>query len=74
VVAEKLRSRCVALYVNTYHVVEIDQSQKWENFTATMGTKLADEDIAAIAEYKVIDWPITSNDTALLNVIYEYDE
>jgi hypothetical protein len=38
-----------------------------------MGTKLADEAIAGIAEYKVIDWPITSNDTAW-NVIYEYDE
>jgi hypothetical protein len=73
VAAEKVRSLCGAVYVNTYHVIENEERKEWENFTATVGSKMADEAIATIAEYNVMDWPITSNYTAW-NVIYDYDE
>jgi hypothetical protein len=73
VTAEKIRSLCGAVYVTTYHVVENDQRKEWENFTATVGTEMIDQAIAAIAEYNVMDWPITPNYTAW-NVIYDYDE
>jgi hypothetical protein len=73
VTAEKIRSVCGAVYVTTYHVVENDQRKEWENFTARVGTEMIDDAIAAIADYNVMDWPITPNYTAW-NVIYDYDE
>jgi hypothetical protein len=71
--AEKVRSLCGAVYLNTYQFVEHAQRKEWENFTASVGTKMADEAIAAIADYNVMDWPITPNYTEW-NVIYDYDE
>jgi hypothetical protein len=73
VTAEKIRSLCGAVYVSTYHVVENEQRKEWENFTATVGTEMVEEAIAAIAEYNVMDWAVTSNYTPW-NVIYDYDE
>jgi hypothetical protein len=59
--AEKIRSLlCGAVYVNTYHVVENDLREEWENFTAKEGTKMADDATAAVAEYDLVDWPITT--------------
>jgi hypothetical protein len=34
---------------------------------------MIDDAIAAIAEYDLVDWPITTNYTAW-NVIFDYDE
>jgi hypothetical protein len=73
VTAEKFRSLCGAVYVNTYLVVENEQRKEWEKFTAKVGRKMADKATATIAEYNVMDWPITSNYTEW-NVIYDYDE
>jgi hypothetical protein len=73
VTAEKIRSLCGGVYVAKYHLVETEQRKEWENFTATVGTEMVDEAIAAIAEYNVMDWPITTNYTPW-NVIYDYDE
>jgi hypothetical protein len=50
VAAEKIRSLCEAVYVNTYLVVENDQRKEWENFTATVGTQMADEANETIAD------------------------
>jgi hypothetical protein len=74
--AEKVRSLCGAVYVTTYHSVEDDQREAWENFTATVGAEMVDDAISSIAEYNVMDWPVTSNYTEW-NVIYdngEYDK
>jgi hypothetical protein len=71
--AEKLRSLCGAIYVTTYHFVEHDQRVEWENFTASVGREMADEAIAALSDYKLMDWPITTNYTEW-NVIYDYGE
>jgi hypothetical protein len=73
VTAEKIRSLCGAVYVTTYQVVENDQRKDWEKFTSTVGTDMIDEAVATIAEYNVMDWPITPNYTAW-NVIYNNDE
>jgi hypothetical protein len=73
IVAEKIRSLCGAVYVSTYHVVEHEQRKEWENFTATVGREMVDEAIEAIAEYDLMDWPITPN-YSVWNVIYDYDE
>jgi hypothetical protein len=53
--AEKVRSLCGAVYLNTYQFVEHAQRKEWENFTAIVGTEMADEAIAAIADYNVMD-------------------
>jgi hypothetical protein len=71
--AEKVRSLCGAVYVNTYHSVEDEQRKEWENFTATVGTEMADEAVEAVAQYNVMDWPVTSNYTGW-NVIYDHGE
>jgi hypothetical protein len=71
--AEKVRSLCGAVYLNTYQFVEHAQRKEWENFTASVGTEMADEAIAAIADYNVMDWPETTNYTEW-NVIFDYDE
>jgi hypothetical protein len=36
--------------------VENEHRKEWENFTATVGTKMADEAIEAIAETTVMGW------------------
>jgi hypothetical protein len=71
--AEKIRSLCGAVYATTYHFVENEQRKDWENFTATVGTEMVDEAIAAIADYGLMDWPISSNYSEW-NVIFDYDE
>jgi hypothetical protein len=74
--AEKVRSLCGAVYVTTYHNVEGEQRKAWENFTATVGAEMVDAAISSIAEYNVMDWPVTSNYTEW-NVIFdngEYDK
>jgi hypothetical protein len=48
------------VYVNTYHVTENDLREEWENLTAKEGTKMTDDAIPAIAEYDLVDWPITT--------------
>jgi hypothetical protein len=73
VAAEKIRCLCGAVYVNTYHVVENEKRQEWEHFTATGGKEMVDKAISAIAEYNVMDWPISFNYTEW-NVIFDYDE
>jgi hypothetical protein len=71
--AEKIRSLCGGIYAATYHVVNNEQRKEWENFTATVGKDMADSAIAAIADYNVMDWPVTPNYTEW-NVIYDYGE
>jgi hypothetical protein len=71
--AEKVRSLCGAVYVNTYYVVQDEQRKEWENFTASVGRETADASIAAIEEYDAMDWPINYNYTET-NVIFSYDE
>jgi hypothetical protein len=66
--AEKIRSLCGGIYAATYHVVNNEQRKEWENFTATVGKDMAD-----IADYNVMDWPVTPNYTEW-NVIYDYGE
>ncbi len=71
--AEKIRSLCGAVYVNTYHVVQENQRKEWEKFTAKVGRAMVDESIAAIADFHGVEWPITT-DYNEWNVIYDYDE
>jgi hypothetical protein len=71
--AEKIRSLCGGIYAATYNVVNNEQRKEWENFTATVGKDMADSAIAAIADYNVMDWPVTPNYTEW-NVIYDYGE
>lgn len=73
VTAEKIRSLCGAVYVNTYHFVEHEQRDDWKRFTALVGKDLVDRAVELIDEYNVMDWPI-SYDAPLWNVIYGYDE
>ncbi|KAG7359286.1 adenylate and guanylate cyclase catalytic domain containing protein [Nitzschia inconspicua] len=71
--AEKVRSMCGAVYVNTYHVVQDNQRAEWEAYTAEVGPGVARKSIAAIAEYDGMDWPISTNYTEW-NVIFSYEE
>ncbi|KAL3912158.1 MAG: hypothetical protein SGARI_001299 [Bacillariaceae sp.] len=71
--AEKIRSLCGAVYVNTYHVVEHEQRGEWERYTAIAGPPMADEAIAAVEDFPSMGWPVTTNYTPW-DVIYAYDE
>ncbi|KAG7355294.1 adenylate and guanylate cyclase catalytic domain containing protein [Nitzschia inconspicua] len=71
--AEKVRSMCGAVYVNTYHVVQDNQRSEWEAYTAKVGPAVTKESIAAIAAFDGMDWPI-STDYTEWNVIHSYEE
>jgi hypothetical protein len=74
--AEKISSSlCGAVYVNTDHVVENDQREEWENLTAKEGTKMADDAIAAIAEYELGGLAnYNYGSYTAWNIIFDYDE
>jgi hypothetical protein len=71
--AEKIRSLCGAVYVNTYHTVEQEQRGEWERYTAIAGPPMVDEAIAAIAEFPSMGWAVTTSYEPW-HVIYDYDE
>lgn len=72
--AEKIRSLANAVYVNTYHVVRREQRDEWQNFTAATGNTWINESIAAIENYKDVNyWEIIWNYSSW-DVIWDYDE
>ncbi|KAL3941956.1 MAG: hypothetical protein SGARI_000425 [Bacillariaceae sp.] len=71
--AEKIRSLCGAVYVNTYHTVTEGQRGEWERYTAIAGPPMADEAIAAVADFTSMGWPVTTEDEPW-HVIFDYDE
>ena len=71
--SEKIRSLANSVYANTYHLVQEDQREEWETYTAAVGPTQVNESIAAIEDFKRMDWPIVWNYTSW-DIIHSYDE
>jgi hypothetical protein len=71
--AEKVRSLANAIYAMTYHLVQDDQREDWQEYAAAVGPTQVNESVAAIEDFQRMDWPIIWNYTTW-NVIHGYDE
>mmetsp|Transcript_1718 Transcript_1718/g.4427 ORF Transcript_1718/g.4427 Transcript_1718/m.4427 type:complete len:967 (-) Transcript_1718:770-3670(-) len=71
--AEKIRSLANAVYVSTYNLVQPNQRNEWEKFTAEKGESIVIESITALEDFDEKQWPVVWNYT-LWDVIHDYDE
>ena len=72
--AEKIRALSNAVYINTYHLVDVDQRDEWQKFTSMPTShSWVNESIALQDENPANSWQTIWNYT-LWDVIHGYDE